>query len=115
MSHYLPATTDLLPLRLALKKLYPVKNLGMVHRNLSLCHVTMINSSHWLRLHGVVTMGVVTIITQSEISSLCRHCSLLQLADDYCYLFVSNEVAVPYQVNFGMKSPNGLIKTRSFD
>ena len=23
-----------------------VENLGMVHRNLSLCHVTMINSSH---------------------------------------------------------------------
>ena len=32
-----------------------------VSSHLSLCHVTMINSSHWLRLHGVVTISYLTV------------------------------------------------------
>ena len=48
MSHYLPATVDLLPLRLVLKKLYPGKGLSVVHLNLgdlSVSHVTKTDSS----------------------------------------------------------------------
>ena len=33
--------------------------LGMVHWDLSLCQVIITDSSHWLRLHGVVTISNV--------------------------------------------------------
>ena len=46
------------------------KKPGMVHSDLSLCHVTITYSSHWLRLHGVVTNYFNCLVAMLKMSAI---------------------------------------------